>query len=155
MWNEIGSFLRDNHITLAVAESFTGGLLSESIVSVPGASAYYLLGVVAYNNEAKESVLGVSHETLLNYDAVSEETAEEMAISVRRIAGADIGISTTGIAGPTGATDEKTIGLAYIGLATGEKRLLRRYLFNGDRRDIMRAGAEESARLLLEFLNNK
>ena len=152
MWSEIGSLLLKNHLTLAVAESFTGGLISESIVMVPGASRYYLLGVTAYSNEAKERVLGVRHETLIKHRAVSSETAEEMAEGVRTIAGSDIGISSTGIAGPTGGTGERPVGLAYIGLADGERTTVKRYVFQGKREDIMRQGAEEAGRLLIRLL---
>ena len=152
MWSEIGSLLVKKGLTLAVAESFTGGLISESIVLVPGASKYYLLGVTAYGNRAKETVLGVSRKTLTGHGAVSEETAREMAEGVRRIAGADIGISTTGIAGPTGGTEEKPVGLAYIGLADGERTIVKRYVFRGNREEIMMQGAEEAGRLLLRLL---
>ncbi len=152
MWSETGSLLVKKSLTLAVAESFTGGLISESIVMVPGASKYYLLGVTAYGNGAKETVLGVSRKTLTEHGAVSEETAEEMAEGVRRIAGADIGISTTGIAGPSGGTEEKPAGLAYIGLADGERTIVRRYVFRGNREEIMRQGVEEAGRMLREYI---
>jgi len=142
----------ESKLTLAVAESFTGGLISESIVSVPGVSAFYLLGVTAYSNHSKERVLGVRHETLMKYGAVSAETASEMAEGVRSLSGADIGVSTTGIAGPTGATEEKPVGLAYIALSDGKGTEVRRFLFEGEREKVMTQGAEEAANMLIEYL---
>jgi len=153
MWSEMGSLLLEKRLTLAVAESFTGGLISQSIVFVPGASGYYLLGVTAYDNEAKESVLGVRHETLIKYGAVSRETAEEMAEGVRRIAGSDIGLSTTGIAGPTGGTEEKPVGLAYIAISNEKSTIVKRFVFTGDRGAIMKQGAEKAGKLLAECLS--
>ncbi len=152
MWSEIGSLLLEKRLTLGVAESFTGGLISQSIVFVPGASGYYLLGVTAYGNEAKETILGVRHKTLIKYGAVSDEVAREMAEGIRKIASADIGISSTGIAGPTGGTDEKPVGLAYIALAYGEGTTVKRLIFKGNRGQIMRQGAEEAGRMLTGFL---
>lgn len=114
---------------LATAESCTGGLVSEKITEVPGCSAVFTCGVCSYANEIKESVLGVRPETLMRYGAVSPQTAREMATGVRRLAGADIGISTTGIAGPGGGSAEKPVGLVYIAVdsdsfCTVEKLLL-------------------------------
>ena len=103
-------------VTVATAESCTGGLVSERITEVPGASEIFGCGVCSYANEIKHRVLGVSEETLAKYGAVSEQTAREMAGGVRKLAGADIGVSTTGIAGPGGGTPEKPVGLVYIGI---------------------------------------
>lgn len=104
-------------LTLATAESCTGGLVSEIITRVPGCSASFVGGVCAYANEVKEKLLGVRHETLARYGAVSAQTAQEMADGVRARTGADIGISTTGIAGPGGGTPEKPVGLVYIAVS--------------------------------------
>ncbi len=104
-------------LRIGVAESCSGGLIAKSITDVPGASGVFDCGVVAYSNIIKQKVLNVREETLLNYGAVSEETAKEMAQGVKALANADIGIATTGIAGPTGGSEEKPVGLVYVGIA--------------------------------------
>jgi len=109
--------LRVRNMTIAVAESCTGGMLSSRIVDVPGASAVLLEGAVTYTNAAKTARLGVPEETLAAYGAVSEQTAQAMAEGMRRTSGADIALATTGIAGPDGGTPEKPVGLIYIALA--------------------------------------
>ena len=109
--------LKEKKLTIACAESCTGGLIAKSITDVGGCSSVFLGGVVAYANEIKENILGVSDETLKKYGAVSEFTAMEMANGVRRICGSDIGISTTGIAGPDGGTEEKPVGTVYVGFS--------------------------------------
>lgn len=105
-------------LTVAAAESCTGGWLAKRITEVPGSSGVFGYGVVTYANEAKEKLLGVSHETLEKYGAVSPQTAEEMANGVRRVSGADIGVSITGIAGPDGGSAEKPVGLVYVGVSS-------------------------------------
>ena len=109
--------LKEKKLTIACAESCTGGLIAKSITDVGGCSSVFLGGVVAYANKIKENILGVSGETLKKYGAVSEFTAMEMANGVRRICGSDIGISTTGIAGPDGGTEEKPVGTVYVGFS--------------------------------------
>jgi nicotinamide-nucleotide amidase len=131
----VGDLLVSRGLTLAVAESLTGGSVGAAITRVAGSSRYFLGSVVAYDNEVKAKLLGVSRSTLLNYGAVSARVAEEMAIGARRLFGADLTVSTTGIAGPTGATAEKPVGLVYLGLAgPGGETHLRR-LFPGRSRE--------------------
>ena len=101
---------------MATAESCTGGFVSKRLTEVPGSSAVFECGVCSYANRIKEQVLGVRHETLEQFGAVSVQTAQEMAKGVRKLSGADIGVSTTGIAGPDGGTDEKPVGLVYVGV---------------------------------------
>ena len=113
----VGRALRDTHKTLAVAESCTGGLVGEMLTQVPGASDYLLLDAVVYANSMKEAVLGVSSELLRAHGAVSSETAAAMAEGVLRVAGADMAISITGVAGPGGGTEEKPVGTVWFGLA--------------------------------------
>ena len=108
--------LLERKLTLTTAESCTGGMVASRIVDVPGASGTLMQGIVTYSNEAKEKYLGVKHETLKEFGAVSSETAEEMALGAVWVAGADVGIATTGIAGPGGGTPEKPVGLVYIAL---------------------------------------
>jgi len=109
--------LKNNKLTLSCAESCTGGLVSKAVTDVSGCSAVFLGGVVSYANEVKMNALGVKKETLARFGAVSRETAIEMAEGVKRLCASDIGISTTGIAGPDGGTDEKPVGTVYVGFS--------------------------------------
>lgn len=113
----VGGLLLQNHATLATAESCTGGLLGHRITNVPGSSAYYVQGVQVYSNSAKVQLLGVSPETIEKYGAVSSEVADQMATNVRKTAQANFGLAITGIAGPSGGTPEKPVGLVYTALA--------------------------------------
>ena len=113
----VGQLLRERRRTLAVAESCSGGLLGHRVTNVPGSSTYFVGGVIAYSNELKQQLLGVKHTTLAAHGAVSEETVREMALGIRQATGADLGIATTGIAGPEGGTPEKPVGTVAIGLA--------------------------------------
>ena len=145
-------------LTLATAESCTGGLMGKRITDVPGASACYLGGVVSYQNEVKENLLGVRHETLISKGAVSEDTACQMAEGVRKALGADIGISTTGVAGPGGGTPEKPVGLIYVGISTGDRTWAVRILRPRQSRENLRRLASSTAfdlvRRHLEGLDN-
>ena len=111
--NQIGKILISKNLTIATTESCTGGLLSSKLTDVNGSSAYIHLNLVTYANEAKHKMLGVSTETLENFGAVSEECSYEMAKGLHKLSGADICVSTTGIAGPTGGSKEKPVGLMY------------------------------------------
>jgi nicotinamide-nucleotide amidase len=127
---EIGGLLRQRNATIAIAESCTGGLISDWITNVPGSSDYLLFSGVTYSNDAKIKILGVSEQTILKHGAVHEETAKEMAEGIRRISGATYGISTSGIAGPDGGTPEKPVGTVCVGLAAPESSQGRRYQFH-------------------------
>jgi nicotinamide-nucleotide amidase len=135
MEETVGRLLRERGLTLAVAESCTGGRIGDRITDVAGSSAYFLVGVATYSNEAKERILGVSPDTLARWGAVSTETAEEMARGVRRLAGADLAVSTTGIAGPGGGTEEKPVGTVCIGLAWEGGAWSRRYQLGARERE--------------------
>jgi len=161
---EIGALLSDRGLTLATAESSTGGLVAQRITSVSGSSAYYLGGFVAYANEAKEALLGVNHETLLAYGAVSAETALEMARGARERLGADLGLATTGIAGPTGGTLEKPVGLVYVALSAMDAQLCHRHVWQGDRASnneqstgavlgLVKVYLEQRGEIMVEFIN--
>jgi nicotinamide-nucleotide amidase len=127
MEETVGRLLRERGLTLALAESCTGGLIGHRITEVPGSSEYFLVGVVSYSNDAKERLLGVRPETLRDHGAVSTQTAEEMAAGVRRLSGADLGLSTTGIAGPGGGSPDKPVGTVCVGLAWEGGSWSRRY----------------------------
>ncbi|TDT61155.1 PncC family amidohydrolase [Fonticella tunisiensis] len=112
----VGKMLIDSGLTISTAESCTGGLLAGRLINYPGISSVYLEGVITYSNESKMKRLNVKEETLKKYGAVSSKTAAEMAEGIAKAAGTDIGMSVTGIAGPSGGTEEKPVGLVYLGL---------------------------------------
>lgn len=130
----IGRLLTDKKQTLAVAESCTGGLITDRLTDIPGSSAYLERGLVTYSNQAKMDLLGVPEDTIRQFGAVSEQTARLMAEGVRKRAGADLGLSTTGIAGPGGGSEAKPVGTVFIALADAERTICRPYAFHWDRR---------------------
>ena len=132
----VGRLLRERNATLAVAESCTGGLIAHWLTEVPGSSDYFRLAAVTYANDAKARVLGVAEDTLARWGAVHPETAREMAAGVRRLAGAAYGIATSGIAGPTGGSEEKPVGTVCIGLATPVRTAAHRFQFSYGRRSM-------------------
>ena len=140
----IGKLLNQKGATVATAESCTGGLIGNMITEVSGSSAYYKGGIVAYSNELKERLLGVRHETLEQYGAVSEETAIEMARGCLAVTGADYAIATTGISGPTGATEEKPLGLVYVAIASCEEVVCNRYVFTTTRQQHQQRTANQA-----------
>lgn len=136
--------LMQKGLTIATAESCTGGLISKKITEVPGSSAVFGCGVCAYANEIKEKLLGVHHETLAQYGAVSSQTAMEMADGVRQASGADFAVSTTGLAGPGGGSDQKPVGLVYIGVSCRQGTVAHRFLLGQEgenEREQIRAAA--------------
>jgi len=133
----VGEALFTNGLTIATAESFTGGSVGAAVVATRGSSRYYLGGVVAYSNESKETLLGVSPETLGRFGAVSAEVAKEMARGARERLGASCAVSTTGIAGPDGGTAQKPVGLAHIGYSGPDGDVSERHVFGGARADII------------------
>ncbi len=146
---QVGALLSRRGLTLATAESCTGGLLAHRLTNVSGSSSYFVGGVVAYAYEAKEALLGVHHETLVQYGAVSEQVALEMARGVRQRLGTDLGLSVTGVAGPSGGTPEKPVGLTYIALAGSEGEQCERHVWQGDRLENKALSAEAALHLLL------
>ncbi|CAN5841723.1 competence/damage-inducible protein A [soil metagenome] len=145
MEETVVGLLRQRGITMAVAESCTGGLIGHRITDVPGSSACFILDVVTYANEAKRNVLGVRVETLSEHGAVSTQTAEEMATGVRRLSGADLGVATTGIAGPGGATPGKPVGTVCIALAWEGGVWSRRYQLGARGRDWLKSWTAQLA----------
>ncbi len=150
----VGGLLAQGGLSICAAESCTGGLILSTLTDVSGSSAYVEGGLVTYSNEAKMARLGVREETLIQSGAVSEATAAEMAIGARALFAADYALSVTGIAGPGGGTDEKPVGLTYIGLA-GPQDLLRveRHIWDCDRIGNKAASVEAALRLMLSALN--
>jgi nicotinamide-nucleotide amidase len=132
----VGRLLKQRGLTLAVAESCTGGLIGHRVTNAPGASDYFLGGVVSYSNEAKQDLLRVPSQVLAESGAVSAEAARAMARGVKEVFGAAVGLSATGIAGPSGGSPEKPVGTVYFGLATPQGDEVWHYLFQGDREEI-------------------
>jgi len=148
----IGRWLTERNLTLAVAESCTGGLIADRLTNVGGSSAYFDRGVVAYSNRTKVRLLGVSEDTIARHGAVSEEVAAEMAAGVRTSAGTDLGLSTTGIAGPTGGSESKPVGLVWIGYADARETVAVRFQFGGTRRIIKERASQAAFDLLRKKL---
>ena len=144
--------LQNRGYTITTAESCTGGLLAGRILNVSGASAVYNEGHITYSNEAKERLLGVSHDTLERYGAVSEQTAAEMALGAARVASANVGLSTTGIAGPSGGTPEKPVGLVYVGCCIDGDVTVKECRFFGNREENRNAAVEAVLELLIDEL---
>lgn len=148
----VGRLLQEKGITLAVAESCTGGLISEKLTAIPGSSCYFLGGVVSYANSLKSSYLGVAKDILEQRGAVSREVAEQMAVGVREGSAADIGLAVTGIAGPDGGSDEKPVGTVYIGIATPNGKWVSKFLFEGNRHQIREITAQTGLDLVRKYL---
>jgi nicotinamide-nucleotide amidase len=144
----VGSLLLEAGMRIAVAESITGGLIAHRITQVPGASRYFDTGFVTYGNESKTALLGVAPDLFRRVGAVSEEVALAMARGALERASADIAVSVTGIAGPTGGREEKPVGLVYIGLATRESARAERRQFPGERRQVKRWTAQTALDLV-------
>lgn len=135
-------------MTIATAESCTGGMVAARLINYPGASQAFVNGMITYTNESKHRLLGVRNETLEKYGAVSPQTAEEMCLGVAKVSGTNIGLSTTGIAGPGGGTDEKPVGLVYIGVAINGRTVVKKLLNKGSRNMIRTASAAAVIELL-------
>ncbi len=145
--------LQEKALTLATAESCTAGLLSHVITAVPGSSEYFMGGVVAYSDQVKAIELNVTLETLLQYGAVSKQAALEMASGIRKKMKTDIGLSTTGIAGPTGGTPTKPLGLVYIAISTQKGTQAFECHFDGGREAVKTSTVVELLTRLLDHLN--
>jgi PncC family amidohydrolase len=152
--DDIGQLLQSRRLTLAVAESCTGGLIGHRLTNVPGSSAYFLGGVVAYSYDTKERLLSVAHTTLYDHGAVSEAVAREMARGARRTLGADIGIAVTGIAGPGGGMPGKPVGLTWVALSARDFERAERFIWQGDREANKAQSAEAALRMLKDYLDS-
>lgn len=147
--SELHNFLRKRNATFATVESCTGGMLGAAVTSVSGSSDCYLGGVIAYADRIKRSLLSVSEASLEQYGAVSELVAKQMASSVRKQFQSDFSLSVTGIAGPGGGTEEKPVGLVYIGCAGPEGLQVVREVFDGDRKQVRKQTVIRSLNILL------
>ena len=125
--------LKEKNLTVATAESCTGGLIAHTLTNISGSSDYFDRGIVSYSNTAKTELLRVPENILKKYGAVSKQVAKIMAESIRIKSNVDLGIATTGIAGPTGGTKEKPVGLVFIAISTSQGTYIRRYQFSGNR----------------------
>jgi PncC family amidohydrolase len=149
---QLGRALKERGWTMAVAESCTGGLVGHKITEIPGSSDYFMGGIIAYAYEAKEQFLGVDQTTLETYGAVSEETAVQMAESVRNAFNVDIGISVTGIAGPASDLSEKPVGLTWMAVSTTEGVVAESHRWKGDRTSNKLQSAEAALKLALKII---
>lgn len=151
----IGDLLNHLHLTIATAESCTGGLISDRITDIAGSSAYFLGGIVAYAYEAKAALLNVSWDTLNTKGAVSHETVLEMARGARQALNANIAVSVSGIAGPGGGTPEKPVGTTWIGLVTPEGEWTRHFIWNGNRQQNKQYSSEAALQFILDYLEGR
>jgi PncC family amidohydrolase len=148
----IGDRLKERGWTLSIAESCTGGLISDRLTDVPGSSDYFEGGMVTYSNESKAKHLGIPLDYIKKYGAVSPQVARKMAQGVRKAFNTTFGLSTTGVAGPTGGTKRAPIGRIFIGFTNGRRTWVRREDFKGSRREIKRKAAERSLKFFYETL---
>lgn len=152
---KIGAILQRDSLTIALAESCTGGLLASRITDIPGSSRYFMAGLVTYGNGAKTKFLSVPEEVIAQNGAVSAIVAELMAKGVQGGVGVDIGFSITGIAGPDGGSPEKPVGTVFMGLATKEGIWVERFLFSGNRQEIRKQATEAALSMILNYLEER
>jgi len=134
--------------TLAIAESCTGGLISNLLTNIPGSSAFFILGIIAYANIAKTKILKISPDLLKEYGAVSAPVASAMAQAVRQLLKTDYGLGITGIAGPRGGSPQKPVGTVFIAVSHGPKTTVKKYLFKGSRMSIKKRAAQTALKML-------
>jgi len=149
---EIIRLMTEHKMTLSAAESCTGGMLSSRLINVPGASVVYEAGFVTYANKAKHKLIGVKKKTLKEHGAVSKETAKEMVKGALKTADTDYAVSITGVAGPGGGTEEKPVGLVFIGCGRKHHILVKKYQFSGDRTQVREASVQHALTQLWEVL---
>ena len=148
----IAALLEEKNIKVSSAESCTGGLVAAALVNVAGISNWFEEGYVTYSNTAKQKLLGVDKDTLEQFGAVSEQTARQMAIGAAKAAGCQAAVATTGIAGPDGGTDEKPVGLVYIGAVVRDDVVIEKHIFKGDRADVRKQSTQAALELLEQML---
>jgi len=148
----VGKLLNGARLTLAVAESCTGGMLGSRLTAVPGSSTYFLGGIISYADSAKESLLGVPAEVIREKGAVSAESAVAMAQGVRRLTGADLGVSITGVAGPGGGSDAKPVGTTYVALVGPSFERVEHQIWPGDREENRESSTRLAMQIMVEYL---
>ncbi|AGL01328.1 CinA family protein [Desulfoscipio gibsoniae] len=148
----VGVMLVERGLTVSLAESCTGGQVMKYLSDVPGSSRYLAGGVVAYSNELKVNLLGVSRVIIDRHGAVSEPTARLMAEGVQNVTGTSLGVGITGIAGPGGGTEEKPVGLVYIAVAGENKTVCQRYVFSGQRIEVRSSATSAALQMLCQYL---
>ena len=149
---KILNHLINNNLTVATAESCTGGLIAHTLTNISGSSVYFDRGVVTYSNKAKIELLGLNNEILDKFGAVSHKVAEAMAKGIRIKSHVDIGIATTGIAGPTGGTPDKPVGLVYIGISTSKQTNIKKFKFSGNRLQNKELTCNAALKMILDNL---
>lgn len=160
--HKLGELLIKKQMTLATAESCTGGLIAHKITNIPGSSQYFECGLVTYSNDSKIDQLKVPTETIIEFGAVSVQTARAMALGVRELARTDLGLAVTGVAGPTGGTPEKPVGLVFIAVTKPDHVAhmeidveVQEHRFSGARMDIKQQTADTALKIILDILENK
>jgi len=153
--NKVSDEIKKRHVTIATAESCTGGLLAHMLTNISGSSEYFDCGVISYSNTAKIRLLGIPDQLLKNYGAVSKEVAAAMAKAIQQRAQVTYGLATTGITGPTGGTKDKPVGLVYIAISTKDTVVVKQCLFPGDRLTNKDSSCTAALELLLETLSQK
>jgi nicotinamide-nucleotide amidase len=152
---KISNYLIIRNLTIATAESCTGGLIAHTLTNISGSSAYFDRGLITYSNKAKTELLGINEDTLNEFGAVSQKVAEAMAKGVRIKSNVDIGIATTGIAGPTGGTTYKPVGLVYISISSDNKTIVKKFQFSGNRLENKESTCNAALKMLLDILNQQ
>ena len=150
--SEVGKLLREKNLTIACAESCTGGFLTSRLTDVAGSSAYVQGSIVSYSNAVKNSVLKVKAETLQEFGAVSEQTARQMSENVRELFKTNIGVGVTGIAGPDGGSAEKPVGTVYISVSNADKTEVKRFNFSGTRAEIKNQSCDAALSMIKNLL---
>jgi len=146
--------LKKHGMTIATAESCTGGLIAHALTNISGSSDYFDRGVVSYSNKSKVELLGVPEVLINKHGAVSEEVAKAMADGIRKKSKVDIGLATTGIAGPTGGTKEKPVGLVYIAVSNSDRTLVKKFQFTGNRLENKESTCNAALVMLLDYLTD-
>jgi len=146
--------LKKQGMTIATAESCTGGLIAHALTNISGSSDYFDRGVVSYTNKSKIELLGVPEVLIKKHGAVSEEVAKAMADGIRKKSKVDIGLATTGIAGPTGGTKDKPVGLVYIAVSNSDRTLVKKFQFTGNRLENKESTCNAALVMLLDYLTD-
>lgn len=152
---ELGKILTEKNLTIACAESCTGGLLTSRLTDIVGSSAYVQGSIVSYSNAVKNSVLNIKAETLKEFGAVSEQTARQMSSNVRELFKTDIGVGVTGIAGPGGGSSEKPVGTVYISVSNSDNVIVKRFNFSGSRSEIKNQSCDAAMKMVMDLVGGK